>query len=151
METWEAVEAMGVHQVVEIFGSTETAGLGTRSGFDKAFRMLPTLKRDGNGVRRIADNAELSVQDHLVWESSLSFRVDGRQDDVVQVGGTNVSPTKVRGILRSLPAVADADVRLDNGRLRAFLVAKEPKHRHRGTGGRDTNSARREASCRRAS
>ena len=125
-ETWAAIEALGVDRMIEIFGSTETAGIGTRAGIDEAFTLLTTLKRQGDGVIRIAESTMLSLQDRLIWESNDSFRLDGRRDEVVQVGGTNVSLVDVRCVLSSLSVVAKAELQLDNGRLRAFVVPEDP-------------------------
>ena len=52
------------------------------------------------------------------------FRVRGRRDTVVQVEGLNVNLTEVADLLRSHDQVDDAAVRLDQGRLKAFVVVR---------------------------
>lgn len=73
--------------------------------------------------------ASFTVQDELVWEDSRHFLPQGRRDEVVQVGGRNVSPAHVAQVLRRHPRVRDASVRLmrpDEGlRLKAFVVPRQ--------------------------
>ena len=59
--------------------------------------------------------------------SAKASRLSGRRDDMVQVGGINVSPSTVAARLRERPGVRDAVVRLmrpeEGSRLKAFLIA----------------------------
>ena len=66
------------------------------------------------------------IQDRLSWPEARQFHVGGRHDDAVQVGGTNVFPSRVRQVLLDHPQVLDAAVRLmspgEGTRLKAFIV-----------------------------
>ena len=65
--------------------------------------------------------------DRINLRDDGSFLLAGWQDGMVQVGGINVSLSRVAALLRARPGVADAAVRLmrpDEGmRLKAFIVA----------------------------
>ena len=125
-----AVAALGI-PLTEIFGSTESAGLGWRQDPDDAFRRFPWWHsvsgeqwfRSLDGKRHV-----VSLPDHLVLSAESRFQPSGRRDPVVQVGGINVSTAEVRDQLMAHPAVLDAAVRLmrpDEGhRLKAFVVPR---------------------------
>lgn len=121
-EAWKARTDIGLTRLVEIYGATETAGLGYRDSPDAPFAVLPHLEeRDGLICRR--GGAVLTVQDRLHWRGPRTFDVLGRLDDVVQVAGVNVSPAQVVAVLRSVEGVTDAAVRAGPDRLRAFVAA----------------------------
>jgi 4-coumarate--CoA ligase (photoactive yellow protein activation family) len=121
-------------RLLQVYGSSETAGVGWREAAGAPFTLLPywaavedpaTLARTlpGGAVARYP------LQDKLEWEDGRRFRPAGRIDAAVQVGGVNVFPAYVADVLRMHPRVADAAVRLmrpDEGRrLKAFVVAAD--------------------------
>lgn len=128
--TARGVIAAGLDRLVELYGSSETAGIGWRDGPADGFRPMPHWRRVGDTVlrRTSADGTErdVAVPDRLDWTGDGRFRVAGRLDGMVQVGGVNVSPDHVRRRLREHPWVADAAVRLmdpsEGDRLKAFVV-----------------------------
>jgi len=115
---------------LEVYGSSETAGVGWRRGTTESYALLPYWRRapaPGMLVRD-ADGGEYPVQcqDTLVWHDEGHFLPAGRRDHAVQVGGVNVSPEEVAAVLRRHAGVRDAAVRLmrpDEGqRLKAYVV-----------------------------
>lgn len=124
-------DAAGLQSLVQLYGASETGGLGWRASWRDNYALHPYLEHDqaqGTIVRHGADGriAALAPQDELVWTDARSFQVGRRHDGAVQVGGVNVFPERVRQVLLSHPDVADAAVRLmraDEGdRLKAFIV-----------------------------
>jgi 4-coumarate--CoA ligase (photoactive yellow protein activation family) len=120
-------------RLLQVYGSSETAGVGWRAQAGAPFTLLPYWDRvEGTPelVRRLPDGgtARYPLQDKLEWEDARRFLPAGRVDQAVQVGGTNVFPSYVAEVLRMHPAVADAAVRLmrpDEGRrLKAFVVPR---------------------------
>jgi long-chain acyl-CoA synthetase len=128
----EAVEAAGLARLFHIYGSSETAGIGWRDSWREPYRLFPywTLAPDRPHqlLRELPDGSrqEVACQDSLGRIDASQFRVGGRRDDAVQVGGINVFPSRVAAVLRRHPQVDDAVVRLmrpDEGhRLKAYLV-----------------------------
>ncbi len=133
-DTATALRAAGLHRLLQIHGSSETAGLGWRDAPDAPYTLLPHWQRgDGDGVQRLPTTGGLpaaaDIPDRLDWLDRRRYRVCGRQDGAVQVGGTNVFPARVREVLGRHADVADAAVRLmlpaEGTRLKAFIV---PQH-----------------------
>jgi 4-coumarate--CoA ligase (photoactive yellow protein activation family) len=126
----------GLARLVQIYGSTETAGVGWRDRPGAPWSLLPVWSRDPANPQRLrrerrrAGAAPWTVAppDHLEWVDDTRFHPVGRRDGVVQVGGVNVSPDQVAQRLRAHPEVADAVLRLHAGpvgaRLKAFVVPR---------------------------
>ena len=126
----------GLASLLQVYGSSETAGIGWRDCADEGFALLPhwqrtdapateamcTLLRSGPG----GPFAPVVLQDHLDWLDAGHFTIRGRADAAVQVGGVNVFPSHVRQCLCDHPAVANAAVRPmaphEGDRLKAFVV-----------------------------
>lgn len=119
---WEDLAKLGLASLVELYGATETGGIGWRATADVPLQLMPHLERSGDGLRYRSQNRAVSVQDKLVWHADRAFDLGGRKDRAVQIGGVNVSLTHVRETILSAPAIADAAVREDGGRLKAFVV-----------------------------
>jgi 4-coumarate--CoA ligase (photoactive yellow protein activation family) len=130
----EAAERCKLAALVQIYGSSETGGLGGRASHRDDYRLLPYLERDaadaGGIVRTLPDGRSetLQAQDALAWSGARSFAVGRRRDGAVQVGGVNVFPAQVAAALLEHPEVLDCAVRLmrpDEGlRLKAFIVRR---------------------------
>jgi len=127
-----SLEEMGLRRLTQVYGSSETAGIGTRTAAGSAFQVMPFWSRDADDDHRLlrtaADGSISShaIQDRLEWMDEREFSLCGRLDEAVQVGGTNVFPARVRQLLLDHPQVADAQVRLmrpeEGSRLKAFVV-----------------------------
>jgi len=99
--------------VHDVFGSTETGGIATRSTPEARWRPLA-----GVTVRAAEPDQHLELQS--AWssvdscEDRIAVAVDGtfehlgRADDVVKVGGKRVSLSAVEAALRRIPGVTDA-------------------------------------------
>lgn len=128
--TAHALGERGLARLVEVFGSSETAGLGWRDDPDAPFQPFPWWRfgADGTVTRALPDGTTLgaALQDRLAFDGDGRFRPAGRVDTVVQVGGVNVSPSAVRAHLLTHPAIADCAVRPmrpeEGTRLKAFIV-----------------------------
>lgn len=129
--------AQGLDRWIEIYGSTETAGIGWRDEPGAPFRLLPFWRRcetdDGDALlqRCTADGhwaAAVQAPDHLDWRAADRFTPGARRDGVVQIGGVNVDPAVVRQRLLMHPQVGDAAVRPHrtggDWRLKAFVVPR---------------------------
>jgi long-chain acyl-CoA synthetase len=127
--------AAGLARLVQVYGSSETAGVGWRDSAQSSYRCFTYWRRidgdDGALERSMPDGTVRAypLQDSLRWDDDGCFVPTGRRDAAVQVGGVNVFPERVAALLRSHPGVREAAVRLmrpDEGvRLKAFIVPTE--------------------------
>jgi 4-coumarate--CoA ligase len=127
----EDLRRAGLAGLTEIYGSSETAGIGARDSHEAPFELLDFWRRDGmEGLVRVGSDGvageSVPVPDRLIWESERTFRPAGRLDGAVVVGGVNVHPDRVAAALREHPAVRECAVRPFRAegetRLKAFVV-----------------------------
>ncbi|TVR91556.1 MAG: hypothetical protein EA428_05525 [Spirochaetaceae bacterium] len=156
-----AIRAQGA-ELVEIYGSSETAGVGIRRENGKPYSLLPYLERASSTkaaeptalIRRENRPLEqgrnpyaqrvIHLPDEVEWCDSRSFRPLRRRDGAVQVGGVNVYPDKVCELVKRHPMVAAAAVRpyvtKDGLRLKAFVVPRTAQGAVASTGPADSGS-----------
>jgi 4-coumarate--CoA ligase (photoactive yellow protein activation family) len=118
-------------RLLQVYGSSETGGVGWREEAEAPYTLLPYWSRSGEPgelARALPGGGEgrYPLQDKLEWDDERRFRPAGRVDGAVQVGGTNVFPSYVAEVLAMHPGVKEAAVRPmrpDEGRrLKAFVV-----------------------------
>ncbi len=128
-ETAAKLEQAGLSRLVEIHGSSETGGIGWRTDPAANYALMPQWQRNQDGGLR-RNGVVFAAPDRLEWVASRRYRINGRIDGAVQVGGTNVFPAHVEAVLSSHPGVAAASVRLmaatEGRRLKAFIVPRGP-------------------------
>jgi len=129
-----AVASTGVEALLQVYGSSETAGVGWRKHAGAPFQCFPYWQRDvldqGVLVRTLEDGTQqrYHAPDRLDWIDGARFLPKERIDKAVQVGGINVFPISIAACLKRHPDVEDAVVRKmrsDEGdRLKAFIVPR---------------------------
>ena len=123
----------GLVRLIEIYGSTETAGIAWRDRTGAPFCLLDVwtgaASETGCGSLRIsgANGRTASTPDAVQMTGPRDFHVIKRLDSAVQVGGINVYPDRIAAMLKAHPDIADARVRLASGdnRLKAVLVPRD--------------------------
>jgi 4-coumarate--CoA ligase (photoactive yellow protein activation family) len=119
--------------MTEIYGATEFGAVGLRRQCRGPYTLLPHWERvlldDGGwGIAR-RNGSATPLPDIVSWEGGRTFVPLGRKDHAVQVGGINVFPARVAGLLRGHPKVRACAVRLmrpeEGARLKAFVVPEE--------------------------
>lgn len=124
-KTWRAAEQVGLESMLEVYGSSETGGVGYRWDMAEPLTLMHHLAREQDGIHRLWDHSALELQDKLVWGEGRAFAVAGRLDNVVQVAGTNVNLDLVQDALMQTGIASEAAVRMDGDRLKAFVVPKD--------------------------
>lgn len=127
-ETHRGVRALGVARVVEVYGSTETGGVGRREDPAAPFRLFDRWRRlDDETIAAVdGDPRPVRLPDAVVFHDERRFDLGGRRDGAVTIGGATVHPGVVAGLIESHTAVAAAVVRpmasREGERLKAFVV-----------------------------
>jgi len=122
------LDVQGLDQLVQVYGSSETAGVGYRTDAAVPYRLLPGLKIENGGdyqcIVRHSGGGRAELMDNLTVIDDETFWVNGRKDNAVQVGGHNVFPAQVRKSLLQHPSVSDCQVYLcpERARLIATIV-----------------------------
>lgn len=115
-------------QITELFGSTETGGLGYRISPDAEFTLMAHLDRENDAIAD--DQAPLPLQDRIQWVGERRFIPLGRLDAAIKLGGNKVYPDAVVQRLLMHPGVAEAAVRPNGGesatRLKCVVVPSDP-------------------------
>jgi len=121
----------GLRDMTEIYGSTETSGIGTRTWPEESYRLMPQWHLStGDDAKAIdlvhSSGRRYQLMDRIDFREDGSFEICGRLDGSVQVGGTNVYPAQIAALLAFRPRIAAATVRLmrpeEGTRLKAFIV-----------------------------
>ncbi|WP_151703207.1 AMP-binding protein [Nitrincola alkalilacustris] len=110
-------------ELLEIYGSSETAGLGYRRSPESPLTLMPHWTIEGDTA--VSDCLRADLPDRLEWSDARHFVVAGRKDKAVQIAGVNVYPDRIAGLISTHEAVAEAAVRLQGQRLKAFVVPEK--------------------------
>ncbi|MGQ9831525.1 MAG: AMP-binding protein [Thermochromatium sp.] len=131
-ELWRRLSECGCARVIEIYGSSETAGVGWRESAAAPFSLFAYWQPDPEVPERLCrldaagQPVACELPDRIHWIDARHLQVLGRRDGAIQVGGINVFPERVRAWIEQHPEVAEAWVRPDGldpaGRLKAFVV-----------------------------
>ncbi|MDR0339858.1 MAG: 4-coumarate--CoA ligase [Desulfovibrio sp.] len=133
----------------EIYGSTETNGVGMRHDGGEWYALFShwrsVMLPDGSRALLAAGTGQagktVPLPDRIIWKDDRHFKPEKRADNAVQVGGINVYPLAVAARIREHPLVRDCAVRLmrpeEGARLKAFIVPALPLDRASQAFGKD--------------
>ncbi|WP_143269419.1 AMP-binding protein [Mangrovitalea sediminis] len=126
-DIFKALQGLGVSLVMEIYGSSETAGIGYRAQPEQPFELLPRWQRaqETDAITDVTANRLYVLPDEIQWHGARQLTPVRRKDLAVQVGGVNVYPQRIASQLESLNFIAGARVDLrpasEGGRLEAVI------------------------------
>ncbi len=135
-EVIEKLLSRGLQRMTEVYGSSETGGLGIRHDCWAPYTLLPFWKKSHEEasdislvIRVLPDGSKTAASampDTVDWEDENNFRPVRRKDKAVQVAGVNVYPERIASIIKSHPFVAACAVRPmreeEGSRLKAYIV-----------------------------
>jgi len=130
----QSLRKKGIQTITEIFGSSETSGIGYRQSPHAPYRLLPFLSRNMNKdlLEKKLPSGEMryiETVDNLQWVDNRRFQPVKRRDGCVQIAGINVQPEYVAQKINEHPYIDTCTVRMmtpDEGdRLKAFIVPKD--------------------------
>ncbi|MGN0022701.1 MAG: AMP-binding protein [Elusimicrobiaceae bacterium] len=120
-------------QVIELYGATETGGIGVRYNEDEPFQINDfwdiSFESSTPLISRKGIEGRLPFPDEAQFVPPRGVFPLKRMDRIVQVAGVNVSLEYVEKKIMEYPAVKECRVRLmrpeEGRRLKAFIVLKE--------------------------
>lgn len=102
-------------RLMEIYGSSESGGIGHRSFPNQDYNLLPFWRKKGEDLYRVSPDNKLethfNVPDNLLWKNNNQFCISGRKDQAIQIGGNNVYPLQIASKIKSIPGVKDCWIR----------------------------------------
>ncbi|MGL4488291.1 MAG: 4-coumarate--CoA ligase [Rhizobiaceae bacterium] len=125
----------GLARLIEIYGSTETNGVGWRDDPASGFTIFDWWTRSDKASELVRQNedgtaATFELMDALKFDETGRFVPDGRVDHAIQIAGTNVFPGHIAQTLCTVDGVSACKIRPfspsgdpANQRLKAFVVA----------------------------
>lgn len=136
---WDGIARIGAQRMLEVYGSTETGGIGIRNRWGDPFSLFSYYDRAPEAgfddmseaderqlIRMLPDGSRKTVwlPDRVVWYGDRQLTPGGRTDGAVQVGGVNVYPRRIEEKLLSISGLLSADIRpgSDGSRLEATFV-----------------------------
>ncbi|HKK54846.1 hypothetical protein [Marinobacter sp.] len=126
----EQVLACGLQTMIEVYGSSETAGIGWRDSTAGGYRLFRHWARHGDHCLESDQGNIVPLPDRVQWRTDRSLVPTGRRDNAVQVGGINVWPERVRAFIETHARVGCCTVRPMNTeqgtRLKVFVVPVGP-------------------------
>lgn len=126
IEIADALAQAGLSRLIDIHGSSETAGIGWRDNPRQPYQLMAHWRLGDDGRLLRDGQVGFEAPDRMEFLDAGRYRLCGRLDGAVQVGGINVFPQRVEELLGSHPAVANIAVRLmtsaEGQRLKAFVV-----------------------------
>lgn len=126
----DKVRARGLQTMIEVYGSSETAGIGWRETTTAAYRLFKHWARHGDHCLQSERGDIVPLPDRVQWQTERSLLPIGRRDSAVQVGGINVWPERVGAFIETHPRVRCCAVRptetRQGTRLKAFVVPVGP-------------------------
>lgn len=125
---WTELKQKGLTRLIEVYGSSESGGVGTRQSSGAPFDLAP----HGLAPQGLLGEAELAelLPDRIEGAGPGRFHLLGRKDGAVKIRGVLVSLPEVERQLREHELVADCRVRLrqraggagGESRLEALIV-----------------------------
>jgi len=131
-EQHNALSALGLEVLFDVYGSTETGGIGFRTNPQNHYALLPYFmpgeSQNNQLWRQNLDGRQslITAPDYLLWQDERLFSIEGRIDSALQVGGVNVNPKQIADAIAQIPNVNTVVVRSFTQaqviRLKAFVV-----------------------------
>lgn len=123
-------------KITDLYGSTETAGIGYRLGSGQSFKLFPYWGLSDNGqVRDQQTNSTYLLMDHVQKTGDNSFVLLGRKDKQINIAGKLVDLDEVNNFIMTIPNVKECRLSTKfvdgNQVFQAELVLSDDSERQR--------------------
>jgi len=116
---------------VEVYGSTETGGIGYRQQLNDATKWTPfdnlKLKETTEGIllesNHLGNFPAVLLDDELLIHKEGTFTLKGRKDRVIKLGEKRISLSEIEGYLETNPEIKECKAVLAQGKRDAICCA----------------------------
>lgn len=104
---YKSIELKGI-KLTELYGSTETAGIGYRESSQEPFRLIPYWQLKNNEeVWDQQNNKAYPLMDYVEKAGDNQFVLLGRKDNQINIAGKLVDLNEVNNLIKTLPNVKE--------------------------------------------
>jgi len=112
--TYELLKNKGIQEVYEIYGSSESLGVGYRTSLESPFRLFEYLQKE----------SLQGIQDGMDFVNTREFFVQNRNDALLKYRGYKLNLAEYESKLQSLAGIQEASANISKGELICFIDAK---------------------------
>lgn len=113
-DTYKLLKSKNLQEIYEIYGSSESLGVGYRTFLEKPFKLFDYLQKDF-----LQD-----IQDEMEFEDDELFFIKSRNDKLVKHRGYKLDLAEYEMKLKSLEEIEEASVSISKGELICFVCSK---------------------------
>lgn len=101
--------------ITDVYGSTETGGIGLRRQPDQPFELFPYWQwgTDATGnicLQHAKQGPQIQMMDRIILSGKRDFQLLGRKDGAVQIGGVNVYPDEIASTIQGIKGVKHCSI-----------------------------------------
>ncbi len=111
--TYELLHNKGLEKLYEIYGSSESLGVGHRTSLEEPFRLFDYLHKD----------TLHAIQDGIDFKGEREFLIQNRNDHLLKYRGYKLNLVEYETNLKSLDGIQEATATLSKGELLCFVCA----------------------------
>lgn len=105
----ESALEQGAMQVIDVYGASETLGIGWRRAPNPTYTLFSHWDVGSNGASVTNESGDVfPLMDTIETLGDRRFRLGSRRDNAVDIGGINVFPDAVRATMLDVEGVRDA-------------------------------------------
>lgn len=117
LQTKERLFAQGVENIIEIYGSSQSLGVGYRRDREEYYTLFDYL-----------DKSSLeSIQDSIWWKSDREFVLQGRLDTQIKHRGSLIDLEEYAKNISALEGIGGCDAVFSKGELTIFVTTTDKK------------------------
>ncbi|OIP56529.1 MAG: hypothetical protein AUK54_01900 [Helicobacteraceae bacterium CG2_30_36_10] len=112
--TYELLKNKGLKEIYEIYGSSESLGVGYRTSLEAPFKLFDYLQKD----------FLLDIQDGMDFKEERLFTIQNRNDSLLKYRGYKLNLAEYETKLKLLEGIDEANASVSKGKLLCFICSK---------------------------
>ena len=112
-ELFHQIRSKKIH-LTEIYGATETAGVGFRNEWQLPFQLFPYWQlKEQKGIMELVDKDNQQIyplMDNIIQYTDQTFSIVGRKDQQIKIAGHLVNLEKIKKSIQTLSNIRDCTI-----------------------------------------